>query len=60
MGFGIAVEMAKRGAHVIMAGRSAIPEAGEKVKKMSGSEKAEMIHLDLWKSWDKNAITIGD
>ena len=47
LGFGIAVEMAKRGAYVIMAGRSAIPEAGEKVKKMSGSEKVEMIHLDL-------------
>lgn len=49
LGFGIAVEMAKRGAHVIMACRSQIPEAGEKVKSLSGSDKVEMIHLDLSK-----------
>jgi len=49
LGFGLAVEMAKRGAHVIMAGRSHIPEAGEKVKKLSGSEKVEMRYLDLSK-----------
>jgi len=49
LGFGIAVEMAKRGAHVIMACRSQIPEAGEKVKTLSGSDKVEMIHLDLSK-----------
>jgi NAD(P)-dependent dehydrogenase (short-subunit alcohol dehydrogenase family) len=49
LGFGLAVEMAKRGAHVIMAGRSHIPEAGEKVKKLSGSDKVEMRYLDLSK-----------
>jgi NAD(P)-dependent dehydrogenase (short-subunit alcohol dehydrogenase family) len=49
LGFGIAVEMARRGAHVIMACRSAIPEAGEKVKKLSGSDKVEMRYLDLSK-----------
>jgi NAD(P)-dependent dehydrogenase (short-subunit alcohol dehydrogenase family) len=49
LGFGIAVEMAKRGAHVIMACRSQIPESGEKVKDLSGSDKVEMIHLDLSK-----------
>jgi len=49
LGFGIAVEMAKRGAHVIMACRSQIPEAGEKVKILSGSDKVEMLHLDLSK-----------
>lgn len=49
LGFGIAVEMAKRGANVIMACRSQIPEAGEKVKTLSGSDKVEMIHLDLSK-----------
>jgi NAD(P)-dependent dehydrogenase (short-subunit alcohol dehydrogenase family) len=49
LGFGIAVDMARRGARVIMAGRSQIPEAGEKVKKLSGSEKVEMIPLDLSK-----------
>lgn len=49
LGFGIAVEMAKRGAFVIMACRSQIPEAGEKVKALSGSDKVEMVHLDLSK-----------
>jgi NAD(P)-dependent dehydrogenase (short-subunit alcohol dehydrogenase family) len=47
LGFALAVEMAKRGAHVIMAGRSKIPEAGELVKKKSGSGKVEMRYLDL-------------
>jgi NADP-dependent 3-hydroxy acid dehydrogenase YdfG len=47
LGFALAVEMARRGAHVIMAGRSRIPEAGEKVKKKSGSGKVEMRYLDL-------------
>jgi len=49
LGFGIAVEMTKRGAFVIMACRSQIPEAGERVKALSGSDKVEMIHLDLSK-----------
>jgi NAD(P)-dependent dehydrogenase (short-subunit alcohol dehydrogenase family) len=47
LGFAIAVEMAKRGARVIMAGRSRIPEAGELVKKKSGSATVEMRFLDL-------------
>lgn len=49
LGFAIAVEMAKRGAHVIMAGRSKIPEAGELVKQKSGSDRVEMRYLDLSK-----------
>lgn len=49
LGFGLSVEIAKRGGHVIMACRSQIPEAGEKVKKMSGSDKVEMRKLDLSK-----------
>ena len=49
LGFALAVEIAKRGGHVIMAGRSAIPGAGEKVKKLSGSDKVEMMYLDLSK-----------
>jgi NAD(P)-dependent dehydrogenase (short-subunit alcohol dehydrogenase family) len=49
LGFALAVEMARRGAHVIMAGRSRIPEAGEQVKKKSGSDKVEMRYLDLSK-----------
>ena len=49
LGFGIAVEVAKRGGHVIMAGRSGIPAKGEEVKKLSGSEKVEMRFLNLSK-----------
>jgi NAD(P)-dependent dehydrogenase (short-subunit alcohol dehydrogenase family) len=47
LGFALAVEFAKRGARVIMAGRSKIPEAGEQVKKLSASETVEMRYLDL-------------
>lgn len=47
VGFAIAVEFASRGANLIMACRSGIPEAGEKVKAFSGSEKVEMLFVDL-------------
>ncbi len=47
LGFALAVEFAKRGANVIMAGRSKIPEAGNMVMKKSGSGKVEMKYLDL-------------
>jgi NAD(P)-dependent dehydrogenase (short-subunit alcohol dehydrogenase family) len=47
LGFALAVEFARRGGRVIMAGRSQIPEAGERVKKASGSERVEMRFLDL-------------
>lgn len=49
LGFAISVEAAKRGAHVIMGCRRQIPEAGEKVKKLSGSENVEMCYIDLTK-----------
>ncbi len=49
LGFALAVEFAKRGARVIMAGRSKIPEAGNQVKKLSGSDTVEMHYLDLSK-----------
>jgi NAD(P)-dependent dehydrogenase (short-subunit alcohol dehydrogenase family) len=49
LGFAIAVDLAKRGATVIMACRSQIPEAGEKVKQLSGSNKVIMKYLDLSK-----------
>ena len=38
LGFATAVEMARRGAHVIMAVRSGIPLKGEEVKRLSGSK----------------------
>ncbi len=47
LGFGIAVELARRGAHVIMACRGGIPEKGEEVKKLSGSDLVEMRRIDL-------------
>ena len=49
LGFAIAVDLAKRGGKVIMACRSQIPEAGEKVKKLSGSDNVIMKYLDLSK-----------
>ncbi|MDF1576476.1 MAG: SDR family NAD(P)-dependent oxidoreductase [Bacteroidales bacterium] len=47
LGFALAVAFARRGARVIMAGRSGIPGAGERVKQLSGSESVEMRYLDL-------------
>lgn len=49
LGFALAVDFAGRGARVIMAGRSRIPEAGDQVKRLSGSESVEMRYLDLSK-----------
>jgi NAD(P)-dependent dehydrogenase (short-subunit alcohol dehydrogenase family) len=49
LGFALAVDFAKRGARVIMACRSQIPGAGEKVKKLSGSRDVEMRYIDLSK-----------
>lgn len=47
LGKATAVRLAKRGAHVIMACRSGIPEAGEEVRAQSGNEKVEMMKVDL-------------
>jgi len=47
LGFEAAVQLAKRGAHVYMACRSGIPEKGELVKKLSGNNNVEMLHVDL-------------
>jgi len=47
LGKAIAIRLAKRGAHVIMACRSGIPEAGEDVRAASGSGSVEMIEVDL-------------
>ncbi len=47
LGFATAVELARRGARVIMAVRSGIPQKGEAVKQKSGSALVDMIHVDL-------------
>ena len=47
LGLATAIELAKRGAEVIMVVRSGIPEKGEEVKRKSGSEKVYMVHADL-------------
>ena len=47
LGFATAVDLASRGAHVILAQRSGIPHKGEQVKKESGSDRVDMIRMDL-------------
>lgn len=47
LGLAAAKDLARLGAEVIMAVRSGIPERGEEVKKASGSEKVQMLHVDL-------------
>ena len=47
LGKAIAIRLASRGAHVIMACRSGIPEAGDDVRAASGSDKVETIQVDL-------------
>ena len=49
LGFALSIQSAERGARVIMACRSQIPEAGEKVQKQSASKNVEMAFLDLSK-----------
>ena len=47
LGLATSIELARRGAHVLMAVRSGIPGKGELVKRKSRSDKVDMIPLDL-------------
>ena len=47
LGKGVAVDLASRGARVLMACRSGIPEAGEEVRARSGNPEVEMLQVDL-------------
>ena len=47
LGKAVAIDLAKRGGHVLMACRSGHPEAGEEVRLASGSDRVEMLRVDL-------------
>ncbi len=47
LGKAIAIQLAQRGGHLLLACRSGIPDAGEEIKKLSGSNKIEMLAVDL-------------
>lgn len=46
LGRATAIELAQRGAHIILACRSGIPEAGEEIGRLTGAT-VEMVRLDL-------------
>jgi NAD(P)-dependent dehydrogenase (short-subunit alcohol dehydrogenase family) len=47
LGFAIAKQLAERGARVIMACRSGIPDKGEEVKRRTGNQNVEMVQVDF-------------
>lgn len=47
LGKAVAMQLAQRGARVLMACRSGIPEAGHDVARASGSALVEMVRVDL-------------
>jgi NAD(P)-dependent dehydrogenase (short-subunit alcohol dehydrogenase family) len=47
LGKAVAIDLARRGARVILACRSGIPEAGEEIERESGSERVAMMEVDL-------------
>ncbi len=47
LGFAVATQLAEKGATVIMACRSGIPEAGERIRSLTGSSTVEMVKVDL-------------
>ncbi len=47
LGKAVAIDLATRGGHVLMACRGGHPDAGEDVKAASGSDRVEMLRVDL-------------
>ncbi|MDE2882111.1 MAG: SDR family NAD(P)-dependent oxidoreductase [Acidobacteriota bacterium] len=47
LGKAVAVDLARRGGRVFMACRGGHPEAGEDVRRLSGSDEVEMLKVDL-------------
>jgi NAD(P)-dependent dehydrogenase (short-subunit alcohol dehydrogenase family) len=47
LGFAIATQLAQRGARVLTVSRSGIPEKGEEIRRLSGSNQVEMFRADL-------------
>ncbi|MYH10597.1 MAG: SDR family NAD(P)-dependent oxidoreductase [Gemmatimonadales bacterium] len=47
LGRAVAVDLAKRGAEVLMACRSGHPDAGEDVRRLADSNAVDMLHVDL-------------
>jgi NAD(P)-dependent dehydrogenase (short-subunit alcohol dehydrogenase family) len=54
LGRAIAVDLARRGARLLLACRSGVPEVGEAIARQTGSEKIEMLRVDLT---DFDAVT---
>lgn len=46
LGFAVTLQLAARGAKVIMACRSGIPEKGEEIKRNTGNQNIEMVQVD--------------
>lgn len=47
LGKAVAVDLAKRGGHILMACRGGHPGAGDEVRRLSGSDNVEMLKVDL-------------
>lgn len=47
IGKAVAIDLASRGGNVILACRTKVPEIGEEIKRESGSDRVETVHVDL-------------
>ncbi len=47
LGKAIAIELARRGAELVLACRSGIPEVGQEITRLTGNDRIEMLQVDL-------------